>query len=136
MSFQDLGLFEAVVHGAQRMGYVEPSPIQEQAIPVVLRGSDLIASAQTGTGKTAAFGLPVLSRLKNATGKIRCLILEPTRELALQVEAAFKDFSAFTDLETLVLFGGVGYGAQREALQRGVDIFYNKEKSVLLMSRS
>jgi ATP-dependent RNA helicase RhlE len=122
MSFQDLGLFEAVVHGAQRMGYVEPSPIQEQAIPVVLRGGDLIASAQTGTGKTAAFGLPVLSRLKNATGKIRCLILEPTRELALQVEAAFKDFSAFTDLETLVLFGGVGYGAQREALQRGVDI--------------
>lgn len=122
MSFQDLGLFEPVVHGAQRMGYVEPSPIQEQAIPTVLRGGDLIASAQTGTGKTAAFGLPILSRLKEATGKTRCLILEPTRELALQVEAAFKDFSAFTDLETLVLFGGVGYGAQREALQRGVDI--------------
>ncbi len=122
MSFQDLGLFEAVVHGAQRMGYVEPSPIQEQAIPVVLRGGDLIASAQTGTGKTAAFGLPILSRLKEAQGKVRCLILEPTRELALQVEAAFKDFSAFTDLDTLVLFGGVGYGAQREALQRGVDI--------------
>lgn len=122
MSFQDLGLFEAVVHGAQRMGYVEPSPIQEQAIPTVLRGGDLIASAQTGTGKTAAFGLPILSRLKEATGRVRCLILEPTRELALQVEAAFKDFSAFTDLETLVLFGGVGYGAQREALQRGVDI--------------
>jgi ATP-dependent RNA helicase RhlE len=122
MSFQDLGLFEAVVHGAQRMGYVEPSPIQEQAIPVVMRGGDLIASAQTGTGKTAAFGLPILSRLKEAQGKVRCLILEPTRELALQVEAAFKDFSAFTDLETLVLFGGVGYGTQREALQRGVDI--------------
>jgi ATP-dependent RNA helicase RhlE len=122
MSFQDLGLFEAVVHGAQRMGYVEPSPIQEQAIPTVLRGGDLIASAQTGTGKTAAFGLPILSRLNSATGKIRCLILEPTRELALQVEAAFKDFSAFTDLETLVLFGGVGYGTQREALKRGVDI--------------
>ena len=122
MSFQDLGLFEPVVHGAQRMGYVEPSPIQEQAIPIVLQGSDLIASAQTGTGKTAAFGLPILSRLKAATGKTRCLILEPTRELALQVEAAFKDFSAFTDLETVVLFGGVGYGTQREALQRGVDI--------------
>jgi ATP-dependent RNA helicase RhlE len=122
MSFQDLGLFDAVVHGAQRMGYIDPSPIQEQAIPIVLRGGDLIASAQTGTGKTAAFGLPILSRLKEATGKTRCLILEPTRELALQVEEAFKEFSAFTDLKTVVIYGGVGYGAQREALQRGADI--------------
>jgi ATP-dependent RNA helicase RhlE len=122
MSFQDLGLFEPVVHGAQRMGYVEPSPIQSQAIPVALRGGDLIASAQTGTGKTAAFGLPILSRLKSATGKTRCLILEPTRELALQVEEAFKELGAFTDLRTVVIFGGVGYGAQREALQRGADI--------------
>jgi len=122
MSFQDLGLLEAVVHGAQRMGYVEPSPIQTQAIPVVLSGGDLIASAQTGTGKTAAFGLPILSRLKHSTGKTRCLILEPTRELALQVEEAFKDFSAFSDLRTVVIFGGVGYGAQREAIARGADI--------------
>jgi ATP-dependent RNA helicase RhlE len=122
MSFQDLGLLEAVVHGAQRMGYVDPSPIQAQAIPVVLRGGDLIASAQTGTGKTAAFGLPILSRLKEATGKTRCLILEPTRELALQVEEAFKEFSAFTDLSTVVIYGGVGYGAQREALHRGADV--------------
>ena len=80
MSFQDLGLLEPVVHGAQRMGYVEPSPIQEQAIPVVMRGGDLIASAQTGTGKTAAFGLPILSKLKEAGSRTRCLILEPTRE--------------------------------------------------------
>lgn len=122
MSFQDFGLIEAVVHGAQRMGYVEPSPIQEQAIPTVLRGGDLIASAQTGTGKTAAFGLPILSRLKESTGRARCLILEPTRELALQVEEAFKEFAAFTNLDMVVLFGGVGYGSQREALQRGVDI--------------
>jgi len=122
MSFQDLGLLETVVHGAQRMGYVEPSPIQTQAIPVVLSGGDLIASAQTGTGKTAAFGLPILSRLKHSTGKTRCLILEPTRELALQVEEAFKDFSAFSDLRTVVIFGGVGYGAQREAIARGADI--------------
>jgi ATP-dependent RNA helicase RhlE len=92
MSFQDLGLYEAVVHGAQRMGYVEPSPIQEQAIPIAIKGGDLIASAQTGTGKTAAFGLPILSRLKKSNGKTRCLILEPTRELALQVEEAFKEF--------------------------------------------
>ena len=122
MSFQEFGLDEAVVHGAQRMGYVEPSPIQAQAIPIALQGRDLIASAQTGTGKTAAFGLPILSRLKNSNGKIRCLILEPTRELALQVEAAFKEFSAFTDLHTVVIFGGVGYGAQREALQKGADV--------------
>jgi len=122
MSFQDLGLEEAVVHGAQRMGYVEPSPIQAQAIPIAIKGGDLIASAQTGTGKTAAFGLPILSRLKKSNGKTRCLILEPTRELALQVEEAFKEFAAFTDLETVVIFGGVGYGAQREALARGADI--------------
>jgi ATP-dependent RNA helicase RhlE len=122
MSFQDLGLLEPVVHGAQRMGYVEPSPIQEQAIPVVMRGGDLIASAQTGTGKTAAFGLPILSKLKEAGSRTRCLILEPTRELALQVEEAFREFSAFTDLRTVVIYGGVGYGAQREALARGADI--------------
>ena len=113
---------EPVVHGAQRMGYVEPSPIQEQAIPVVMRGGDLIASAQTGTGKTAAFGLPILSKLKEAGSRTRCLILEPTRELALQVEEAFREFSAFTDLRTVVIYGGVGYGAQREALARGADI--------------
>ena len=122
MSFQDLGLLEAVVHGAQRMGYVEPSPIQAQAIPIAMNGGDLIASAQTGTGKTAAFGLPILSRLKQSNGRTRCLILEPTRELALQVEEAFKEFSVFTDLETVVIFGGVGYGAQRDALARGADI--------------
>ena len=122
MSFQEFGLEDSIVHGAQRIGYVEPYPIQAQAIPVALRGGDLIASAQTGTGKTAAFGLPVLSRLKRATGKTRCLILEPTRELALQVEAAFKDFAAFTDIRTVVIFGGVGYGAQREALQKGADV--------------
>ena len=85
MSFQDLGLYEAVVHGAQRMGYVEPSPIQAQAMPVVLKGGDIIASAQTGTGKTAAFGLPILSLLKESNGKTRCINQEPTRELELQV---------------------------------------------------
>lgn len=104
------------------MGYVEPSPIQEQAIPVIATGRDLIASAQTGTGKTAAFGLPVLSRLGKAQGRIRCLVLEPTRELAMQVEEAFNDFSVFTDLETVLIHGGVGYGKQREALKAGVDI--------------
>jgi ATP-dependent RNA helicase RhlE len=91
-------------------------------MPVVLKGGDIIASAQTGTGKTAAFGLPILSLLKESNGKTRCLILEPTRELALQVEQAFKEFAAFTNLRTVVIYGGVGYGAQREALAKGADI--------------
>ncbi|HEY5791826.1 MAG TPA: DEAD/DEAH box helicase [Chthoniobacterales bacterium] len=122
MSFQNLGLADAVVHGAQRMGYIDPSPIQEQSIPVILAGRDLIASAQTGTGKTAAFGLPILSRLQKAKGVIRCLILEPTRELAMQVETAFRDFSFFTDLDAALIHGGVGYGKQREQLKAGVDV--------------
>lgn len=122
MSFQDFQLNEAIVHGAQRIGYVEPSPIQLQAIPKILQKKDLIASAQTGTGKTAAFGLPILSLLGASTGKTRSVILEPTRELAIQVEQAFNDFAAFTDLRIAVLFGGVGYGVQKKALQEGVDI--------------
>jgi ATP-dependent RNA helicase RhlE len=122
MSFQDFQLSEQIVHGAQRMGYIEPSPIQLQAIPRILQHKDIIASAQTGTGKTAAFGLPILSMLGDATGVTRCLILEPTRELAIQVEQAFQDFAAFTHLRIAVLFGGVGYGVQRKALQEGADI--------------
>ena len=105
------------------MGYVDPSPIQLRAFPVVLSGRDLIASAQTGTGKTAAFGLPILTKLgkHKPGGKPRCLILEPTRELAAQVETAFRDFSRFNDLTVSVMYGGVGYGKQREDLQKGVD---------------
>ena len=122
MSFQKFNLSEAVVHGAQRMGYVEPSPIQSEAIPKILERKDLIASAQTGTGKTAAFGLPILSLLKEPQGVTRCVILEPTRELAIQVEQAFNEFAAFTELQIAVLFGGVGYAAQKKALEDGVDI--------------
>ncbi|MBM3857833.1 MAG: DEAD/DEAH box helicase, partial [Verrucomicrobia bacterium] len=122
MSFQNFQLSEAIVHGAQRIGYVEPSPIQLQAIPKILEQKDLIASAQTGTGKTAAFGLPILSMLGASTRTTRCVILEPTRELAIQVEQAFQDFAAFTDLRIAVLFGGVGYGVQKKALQEGADV--------------
>ncbi len=122
MSFENLGLSDLVMHGLQRIGYVDPSPIQAQGIPVVLEGRDLIASAQTGTGKTAAFGLPILSKLGDPQGHPRCLILEPTRELALQVDEAFRDFSHFSHLEVTVLYGGVGYGKQRDDLQRGCDI--------------
>jgi len=105
------------------MGYVDPTPIQARAIPLVLSGRDVIGSAQTGTGKTAAFALPILSRLdRHQAAGPRALILEPTRELAAQVEASFVDYSKFTDLQTLVIFGGVGYGKQNDGLKAGADV--------------
>src|SRR5688572_21205852 len=121
MSFQEFGLLDEVVHGVQSMGYVDPTPIQLRAIPVVLSGKDLMGSAQTGTGKTAAFALPILTKLKTK-GKLRALILEPTRELAAQVETAFRDYSRFMSTEVGLVHGGVGYGEQRTALKRGVDV--------------
>ena len=122
MDFQHFGLHEAVVHGVQSMGYSEPTPIQEQSIPVILSGGDLMGSAQTGTGKTAAFALPLLSLLAKHQRAPRCLVLEPTRELAAQVETAFKDYSRFFDVEVGMIHGGVGHGPQREMLRRGVDV--------------
>ena len=103
------------------MGFTEPTAIQLRAFPIVLAGKDLIGTAQTGTGKTAAFALPILTLLANH-GKFRCLVLEPTRELAAQVETAFRDYGRFTDLRATVVHGGVGYGKQREEIKRGVDI--------------
>jgi ATP-dependent RNA helicase RhlE len=120
-AFSQLGLSDALAYAVQEMGYVEPTPIQKQAIPVVLRGGDVIGSAQTGTGKTAAFALPIIQRL-GTHGKLRCLILEPTRELALQVEEAFHKYTKFTDLRVTIVYGGVGYGKQVEDLRRGMDI--------------
>ncbi len=123
MSFLEFGLSDAIIHGVQSMGYIDPSPIQLRAFPVVLSGRDLIASAQTGTGKTAAFGLPLLTKLgAHRSDKPRCLVLEPTRELAAQVETAFRDFCRFNDLTIGLLYGGVGYGKQREELKSGVDV--------------
>ena len=120
-AFSKLGLSDALAFGVQEMGYVEPTPIQAQAIPLILAGRDLIGSAQTGTGKTAAFALPIIQRLAGH-GELRCLILEPTRELALQVEEAFQKFAKFTDLRVTIVYGGVGYGKQLEDLKRGMDI--------------
>lgn len=122
MSFQDFGLHEDIVHGVQSMGYVDPTAIQVRAFPVLLSGRDLIGSAPTGTGKTAAFALPVLTRILKKRGGTQALILEPTRELAAQVETAFRDFARFTNLRVTVLYGGVGYGQQKEDLARGVDV--------------
>lgn len=122
MPFTNLGLSPTVVEGVKAMGYVEPTPIQLRAIPLILGGQDVIGSAQTGTGKTAAFALPILSLLGHHQAATRALILEPTRELAAQVETAIRDFARFSDLRVAVLYGGVGYGRQNDALREGSDI--------------
>jgi len=123
MPFTKLGLGPNFLRGVQAMGYTEPTPIQLRAIPVVLSGKDLVASAQTGTGKTAAFALPVLTMLGiHKKEGPRVLILEPTRELAAQVETAFRDFGRYSDIRTTVVHGGVGYGRQRSELRAGTDV--------------
>jgi ATP-dependent RNA helicase RhlE len=123
MPFTKLNLAPNFLRGVQAMGYTEPTPIQLRAIPAVLSGRDLVASAQTGTGKTAAFALPVLTMLGiHKKEGPRVLVLEPTRELAAQVETAFRDFGRFSDIRATVLHGGVGYGKQRSDLRAGVDI--------------
>ena len=121
MPFSKLGLSPKALDGVRAAGYTEPTPIQLRAIPIVMAGRDLIGSAQTGTGKTAAFALPIISRL-GQHGALRALVLEPTRELAAQVETAIRDYGRFTDLRTVVLFGGTGYGRQDQALRQGADI--------------
>jgi len=122
MPFTKFGLSAAILEGVKAMGYVEPTPIQLRAIPLILAGQDVIGSAQTGTGKTAAFALPILSQLGARSPATRVLVLEPTRELAAQVETAIRDFARFTDLRVAVVYGGVGYGRQNEALRSGVDV--------------
>ena len=121
MDFASLGLTASVLQATQDLGFKEPTPIQAQAIPIALSGKDIIGSAQTGTGKTAAFALPILQHL-DKPGKLRALILEPTRELADQVSEALQKFAKHTGLRIGLIYGGVGYGAQREQIQRGIDI--------------
>ncbi|HEY7557778.1 MAG TPA: DEAD/DEAH box helicase [Candidatus Binatia bacterium] len=121
MPFSKLGLSPQVLEGVSAAGYTEPTAIQLRAIPLVMAGRDVIGSAQTGTGKTAAFALPILSRL-GQHGGVRALVLEPTRELAAQVETAIRDYGRFTNLRTVVVFGGAGYGKQDQALRQGADI--------------
>ena len=125
MNFSDLHLIPALLEAVRQAGYEAPSPIQEQAIPPVLAGRDLLGCAQTGTGKTAAFALPILQRLAAAKvpGKpIRTLILTPTRELALQIDESFAAYGKGLPLTHCVIFGGVGQAPQVAALRRGVDI--------------
>jgi ATP-dependent RNA helicase RhlE len=121
--FTRLGLPPPVVKGVAAAGYTEPTPIQARAIPIVLAGHDLVGAAQTGTGKTAAFLLPILARLLGGRSALRALILVPTRELAAQVETNARDYARFTDLRAGVVFGGVPIGPQERLLRReGVDL--------------
>lgn len=129
MSFASLGLAEPLVKAVNELGYTSPTPIQSQAIPAVLGGGDLLAGAQTGTGKTAGFTLPILQRLhtfyadnRGAKRAVRALILTPTRELAAQVEESVRAYSKYLKLRSTVMFGGVSINPQIDALKRGVDI--------------
>jgi len=128
MTFKDLNLIEPILKAVEREGYTSPSPIQEQSIPILLESRDLLGCAQTGTGKTAAFALPILQLLYNQRGgntgkhRLQALVLTPTRELAAQVGQSFISYGKFTGLKTAVIFGGVGQTPQVEALRRGVDI--------------
>jgi superfamily II DNA/RNA helicase len=122
MLFSELGLQSAMLDAVAELGYKEPTPIQAGAIPRILEGRDVIGSAQTGTGKTAAFALPILSQLSSHAPGPRCLILEPTRELAVQTYENFEKFAKFTNLRIGLIYGGVGYGKQRDDLKRGMDV--------------
>ena len=121
ITFDQLGLSEPLLRAVADLGFKEPTPIQALVIPHLLTGADLIGGSQTGTGKTAAFALPILQRL-GRHGHTRCLILEPTRELASQVHEALCSYGAHLDLRTALLYGGVGYGKQREQLKANPDI--------------
>lgn len=128
MTFKDLGLDDSILRALAAEGYTSPTPIQEQAIPIVLRGDDLIACAQTGTGKTAAFSLPILQYLLETpkdTGKlrqIRAVIISPTRELAIQIAENVDKYARYTGLRSAILFGGVPMHSQLSGLRHGADI--------------
>jgi ATP-dependent RNA helicase RhlE len=127
MNFESLNIIEPIIKSLKEEGYTLPTPIQEQAIPIVLKGTDLIGCAQTGTGKTAAFAVPILQLLSRNKSfekrrKIRSLIVTPTRELAIQIEESFKVYGRYTGLTCSVVFGGVNQNPQTNALRAGVDI--------------
>jgi len=128
MVFEDLGIMPAILEALKGEGYINPTPIQEKAIPILIKGKDLQGCAQTGTGKTAAFAIPILQRLsqnplqKNGPKPIRTLILTPTRELAIQIGESFSSYGKNVNINHTVIFGGVSQGAQVDALRRGVEI--------------
>lgn len=127
MTFQELNLIVPIQKALAEEGYTQPTPIQQQAIPIALTGKDLLGCAQTGTGKTAAFAIPIIQRLvgskpNRANNHIGALILTPTRELAIQIGDSFTAYGRHTNLKNLVIFGGVGQNPQTTALRRGVDV--------------
>lgn len=126
MRFEDLNLSEPILKAVEKKNYATPTPIQEKAIPVVLSGRDMLGIAQTGTGKTAAFAIPIIQQLISNENKrsrgIKALILTPTRELAIQIEECVSDYSQYTSIRSCVIFGGVKQQAQVTKLRKGVDI--------------
>ena len=127
MIFEDLKLEDPILKAIEKQGYTNPTPIQEQAIPILLNGHDLLGVAQTGTGKTAAFGIPILNHLLKENNtvrkrKIKALVVTPTRELAIQIAESFTAYGQFTNLRNTVIFGGVKQSKQVASLQQGVDI--------------
>lgn len=123
MNFEDFSLDSRILAGINTVGFTEPTPIQEQAIPVVLEGKDVLGLAQTGTGKTAAFALPILQQLsKGPLRRVRALVVAPTRELAEQIHQSFVDLGRNLKVRSLPVYGGVGKGPQVKQLQRGVEI--------------
>ncbi|UMB59556.1 DEAD/DEAH box helicase [Lutibacter sp. A80] len=128
MTFKDLAIIEPILKALQEEGYTHPTPIQQQAIPILLNRKDLLGCAQTGTGKTAAFTIPILQHLYNSKGdtkgkrKIKSLIVTPTRELAIQINESITSYGKYTGLKNVVIFGGVKQGGQTDALRRGTDI--------------
>ena len=125
MSFKKLGLSDELLNAIQAKGYSQTTPVQEKAIPYIMQGLDILAGAQTGTGKTAAFALPILSRLQQSESKrrrIRALVLTPTRELASQVGDSFRDYGRNLRFKTAVIYGGVSIKTQKDKLRNGIDI--------------
>ncbi len=129
MLFTDLNIIKPILDALNEEGYTKPTPIQQGAIPHILNGKDLLGCAQTGTGKTAAFAIPMLQLLAKpktmaSAGQrpIRALILTPTRELAIQIQESFNAYGRHLRLKNLVIFGGVNQGPQTDALKRGVDV--------------
>lgn len=121
MTFDELGLTAPILQAVKDCGYETPTPIQQQAIPVVLEGKDVIGASQTGTGKSAAFALPLLSKIE-ANGQPQVLVLEPTRELADQLAESFRAYAKHTDIKVALLYGGIGYGKQTEELKKGAEV--------------
>ncbi len=128
MTFASIGVIEPILRALQKEGYTEPTPIQAQSIPKLLEGDDLLACAQTGTGKTAAFAIPIIQQLYQSSDRnrkprqVRALVVTPTRELAIQIADSFSAYGRFTGIRNTVIFGGVKPGRQIQLLKRGVDV--------------